>query len=745
MCDSQDTMKNKETVGTPVSTSPTCSQDMFDATAQCDAPSHVLSSTPVTSVGICKYDGTVSTNVHVTDDLVGDHVENESCDILYHKLDSKDTDVKLSGSDSSPYCKPDTTEQKSKSLYSNISCSKDIGYHDNSDLMDELFANNLANLTQVATEQLLEQEQKLTHSKPIATHSDSGHGDDVIDNDVMDHVIINSETVTPITTANGFCHFTTLKPSTSTSNNGSMRKSSKPFKAPRMAKEVGEDEKKMLMEQCCKKFPSLVGNDNTRRTDDGVTNNIPTGRLISCGFTTAGSGKKLTISAAALQHAVQLVEDCTGDLISEQYDTGSHGNCTSNEAIDRVEEQEAKMEDVSTDTIVKELPFGTSTKAVHETKEPCTIEKEVGESSICGMEERSHDTSKGSHEPVENYGLENIDMEQFSAFTQMPGYIRVRSGDDIVEDDCTANVDDTLTPAVQSCITPVEKQAVSSYITPGGSFNPCPTGRTVYSTPQPADGQDDEELKKMFNTQLVKQFLDFSSSNEDDDRSVKVTEQLQNDTSTSPAHNDKTLPCARSCDTDSHAHNEMCSMTEKTTSYDNDDCTHNGSHDDSPTHHDISNPSMPKGAVLSTASGKSVRISSDAISSVKKLLDDKCSDVNRTLATGHPQLSTASGDVVTICDHSLRAVKQLFTDNKVGDDTIAVAIGNHTSGDNNKSTIVDTATAVQDDDIEVMSSNESSHDTAVVSSVQRSCDPTPDCTVAVESSPAYKTKVSVYL
>ena len=725
-------MKNN----TPVSTSPTCSQDMFDPAAQCDdiTPSHVLSSTPaVNSAGRHR---TIATNAH---DVVGDHVENESSDTLNHKIDSKihshTGDVKLSGSDSSPDCKPDTTKQKCNSLYSNISCNKDVSYHDNSDLMDELFANNLSNLTQVATEQLLAQEQQLTHFKPITDCTDSACGDDVIDNDKMDHVITKDETVTPTTTANGFCHFTTVNPLSSTSN-GSMRKSCKSFKAPRMAKEVGEDEKKKLMEQYCKKFPSLVGNDNTRRTDDGVTNNS-TGRLISCGFTSAGSGKKLTVSAAALQHAVRLVEDCTGDLISEQYGTGSHGNCTSNEIVDHVEEQ-AKVASVSTDS-TREVPFGTS-KKIEEAKEPCLIEKEAGESSECDMEERSHD--KGSHESVENYGLENIDMEQFSAFTQMPGYITVRSDDDIVEDDVLPISDE---PAVQSCITPAEKQpAVSSYITPGGSFNP--TSRTVYNTtPQPSDAQDDdddEELKKMFNTQLVKQFLDFSSNNEDD--SVKVTDQLQNDSSTSPTHNDEVLPCARSCDpeshthndetsSDSHAHNETCGVTENTH---NDDHTHNGSHDDSPTHHNISNPSVHKGAVLglSTASGKSVRISSDAISSVKKLLNDKTVAGHQR----HPQLCTASGDVVNICDRSLRAVKQLFADDKVSDDAAAVAIGNHASGNHNKSTTVDMATAVQDDDIGVMSSNEPS---AVVSSVQRSCDPTPDSTVAMEASPV---KVSVY-
>ena len=771
--DSQEAMKNKEAISIPVNSSPTCSQDMFDPAAQCDiTPSCVMSSTPVSSafVGRHERDETI-TETHVTNDLVGDHTENKNSDTSYHKLDSEvhshTGDVKLCGSSSSPNYKPDTSEQKCKGLYSNISCNEDVSYHDNSDLMDELFANNLTNLTQVATEQLLEEEQqRLTHSKPIVDHTDSGCGDDVTDNDVLDHVISKDETVTPITAANGFCHFTVadaVKPSSSTSNTGSQRKSCKSFKAPRMAKEVAEDEKNKLVEQYCKKFPSLVVNDNIRRTgcgDDGVTNNLPmsTGQLISCGFTSAGSGKKLTVSAAALQHAVRLVEDCTGDLISGVSDTGSHGNCTSNKAADHVEEQ---MVDISTDT-TKKLPFGTSTKVVEETKEPspsCLLEKEVGESSECGKEERSCDTSKGSHDPVENYGLENIDMEQFSAFTQMPGYVRaaVRSGDDIVEDDCRASVqqisEDTWTPAEQSCITPVEKEAVSSYITPGGSFNPCHTGRSVYNvTPcqQPTDEHDDEELKKMFNTQLVKQFLDFSSSNEDDDRmtaSVKVTDQLQkfNDNSASPTHNDETSPCARSCDTDSHAHNKTCSVTEKNASCHNDDHIHSGSHDNSPTHHDNRKPSvsMHKGAVLglSTASGKSVTISSNAISSVKKLLDDKCNDVNRTFAG--QQLCTANGDVVNICDRSLRAVKQLFIDDK--DDDAAVAIGNHASDDNNKSTIGDMTTAVQDNDIEVMSLNEPSHDTAVVLSIQRSCDPTPDSTVAGEASPANKTNnVSVY-
>ena len=774
--DSQETIKDKETITTPVNqtvSSPTCSQDMFYPAQSDITPSHVMSSTPVGSsvVERHKHNGAVTANIEemdVTNDLVGnsDHVKNKNSDTSYHKLDSEvhahTGDVKLSGSSGSPNCKPNTMEQKCKSLYSNISCNKDVGYHDNSDLMDELFANHLINLTQAATEQLLqEEEQKLTHSKPTASHTDSGCGDDVIDNDVMDHVISKDETVTPIITANGFCHFTitdAVKPLSSTSNNGPMKKS---FKAPRMAKEVTEDEKNKLVEQYCKKFPSLV-NDNTRRTgcsDDGISNNNllkSTGRLMSCGFTTVGSGKKLTVSAAALQRAARLVEDCTGDLI----DTGSHGNCTGNETAHHVEEQEeVKMVDVSTDTI-KELPFDTGTKVV-ETKETpsCLTEKEVREYSEC-VKERSHDTTKGSHEPAENYGLENIDIEQFSAFTQMPGYIR--AVDDIVEDDyqlSTASVrqisDEMWTPAEQSCITPVEKEVVSSYITPGGSFNPCPTGRDVYNTTpcgQSADGHDDEELKKMFNTQLVKQFLDFSSSNEDEDdrmiTSVKVTDQLQNDNSTSPAHNDEISQCATLCDTDSHAHNEPCRVTEKNTSCHNDDHTHSGSHDNSnsPTHRDISNPSlsMHKGAVfgLSTASGKLVTVSTDTISSVKKLLDDKCND-NRTF-TGRQQLCTANGVVVNISDHSLRAVKQLFSDDKMvhDDNNTIVAIGNQTSDDSKGNM----ATGVQDDsnDTEVMSLNEPSHDTTVALGVQRSCDPTPDGTVAMEPNPANKTNVSTY-
>ena len=540
-------MKNKEAISTPVNSSPTYNQDMFSPTAQCDIT--VMSSTPASSsvVGRHKHDETI-TETHLTTDLVGDQTENKNSDTSYHKLDSKvhahTGDVKLTGSSSSPNCKPDTSEQKCKGLYSNISCNENVSYHDKSDKleyygldeedvkqffdynsanedddrmaasvkvtdqlqpnspthndevvsdhdnseMDELFANNWSNLTQ---EQLLEEEQqRLTHSKPIVDHTNSGCGDDVIGNDVMDCVISKDENVTPITT--GFCHYTiadAVKPSSSTSNSRSLRNPCKSFKAPRMA-------------------------NNIRRTgcgDDGVTNNLPmsTGRVISCCFTSAGDGKKLTVSAAALQHAVRLVEDCTGD-ISGVSDIDSHGNCKSNEATDRVEEQEVIMVDISTDT-KKELPFGTSTKVVEETKVPspsCLSVKEVRESSECGEEERLCDTSKESHDSLENYGLENINMEQFSAFTQMPGYVRaaVRSDD-------------------YQLTTNVQQISEDTRTTPGGSFNPCPTGRSIYNaTPcrQPADGHDDEELKKMFDTQLVKQVLDFNSSNEDDDRMAET-------------------------------------------------------------------------------------------------------------------------------------------------------------------------------------------------------------------------------
>ena len=161
-----------------------------------------------------------------------------------------------------------------------------------------------------------------------------------------------------------------------TSNVGSMTKC-KSLKDPRMAKEVGEDEKNMLMEKYCKKFPSLVGNDNSRRTDDDSS-----GRFISCGFASAGSGKKLTVSAAALQRAVRLVDDCTGDLISEQYATGSHGNCA---MPDYIAEKSAL--------------------------------KETKEASKMVEEERSHE---GTHQLVamENYGWGGIEMEKFLAFSE---------------------------------------------------------------------------------------------------------------------------------------------------------------------------------------------------------------------------------------------------------------------------------------------------------------------------------------
>ena len=783
---SQEVVEVEETATTPVNQtvpSPTCSQDLFDnidPAVQCDiTPSQVTSSTPVTAaaVGQHKHDGLVTSGTKERDVIEGDVlVSNDGCvdnynsDTAYCKLDfevhSHTGDVELTDIRD---CKPDTADQKCNTL-----CSNNISYHDNSDLMDELFANSLTNLTRDATDQLLQQEeQKLTHSKPIANHNEiSGCGDDVMHNDAMDHMISkddNCSTVTPIITANSFYNPTmhhTVRQTSSTSNNtGSVRKSTKQFKVPRMAKEVPEDEKKKLLEQYSKKFPSLVVNDNTKTPTSGndvgyggvVTDGVA-GRMISCGFTSAGSGKKFTVSAAALQRAARLVEDFSTDLITDQYrpvSTGCHSNSTGTERSYR-EEQEAKSVNASAQAI-KEKPFSSATK-VEGLKD---VENEPRENSVCVKEERSCDTIKKSHELVENYGLENIDMEQFSTFTQMPGYIRaVTSAADEVNDDdhqlSTATdkqISDAIwTPAQQSSVTPLQKEVVSSFITPGGSFNPCPANRSAYdgeTTPcrQPTvDGHDDEELKRMFNTQLVKQFLDFSSSNEDEGdhmmtTNVEVVDQLssthndnqfQNEDS-SPTHNDEILPCARPCDTNNCTQNELCGNMVTKNNTVSDDHTLNMSHDTtSPIHNDITNPSVsiPHSAVFATASGKSVSVSTDAISSVKKLLDDKCrDDVNKAKPRAFPGLCTASGNKVNISDQSLQAVKLLFSDDKTTQGvTNTVANGNQSHGDSN-------CKGKADNDIEMMSLNEP-YGAADVSSIQRSCDPIPELSVAMESAPA---------
>ena len=784
---SQDVVKVKETVTTPVNQtvpSPTCSQDLFDnidPTVQYDiTPSQVTSSTPVTAavVGQHKHDGLVTSGTKERDVIEGDVLvcnngcdDNYNSDTAYCKLDfevhSHTDDVELTGIRD---CKPDTADQKCNTL-----CSNNNTYHDNSDLMDELFANSLTNLTRDATDQLLQQEeQKLTHSKLIANHNESGCGDDVMHNDAMDHMISkddNCSTVTPIITANSFYNPTmhhTIRQTSSTSNNtGSVRKSTKQFKVPRMAKEVSEDEKKKLLEQYSKKFPSLVVNDNIKTPTGGndvghggvVTDGVASG-MISCGFTSAGSGKKFTVSAAALQRAARLVEDFSTDLITDQYgpvSTGCHSNSTDTERSYR-EEQEAKSVNASAQAI-KKMPFSSATK-VEGLKD---IENEPRENSVCVKEERSCDTIKRSHELVENYGLENIDMEQFSTFTQMPGYIRaVTSTVDEVNDDdhqlSTATVkhlsDAVWTPAQQSSVTPLQKEVVSSFITPGGSFNPCPANRSACdgeTTPcrQPTvDGHDDEELKRMFNTQLVKQFLDFSSSNEDEGDHMMTTnvevvdqlssthndDQLQNEDS-SPTHNDEILPCARPCDTNNHTQNELCgSMVTKNNTV-SDDHTLNMSHDTtSPTHNDITNPSVsiPHSAMFATASGKSVSVSTDAISSVKKLLDDKCrDDVHKAKPRSFSGLCTASGNEVNISDQSLQAVKLLFSDDKTTQGvTNTVANGNRSHGDSNCKGKAD-----DDNDVEMMSLNEP-YGAADVSSIQRSCDPIPELSVAMESAPA---------
>ena len=494
------------------------------------------------------------------------------------------------------------------------------------------------------------------------------------------------------------------------------------------------------------------------------------GGMISCGFTSAGSGKKFTVSAAALQRAARLVEDFPTDLITDQYgpvSTGCHSNSTGTERSYR-EEQEAKSVNTSAQAI-KEMPFSSATK-VEGLKD---VENEPRENSACVKEEGSCDTIKRSHELAENYGLENIDMEQFSTFTQMPGYIRaVTSAVDEVNDDdhqlSTATVkqisDAIWTPAQQSSVTPLQKEVVSSFITPGGSFNPCPANRSACdseTTPcrQPTvDGHDDEELKRMFNTQLVKQFLDFSSSNEDEGDHMMTTNvevvdqlssthndgQLQNEDS-SPTHNDTYLPCARPCDANNHTQYELCGNMVTKNNTVSDDHTLNMSHDTiGPTHNDITNPSVsiPHSAVFATASGKSVSVSTDAISSVKKLLDDKCrDDVNKAKPRAFPGLCTASGNEVNISDQSLQAVKLLFSDDRTTPGvTNTVANGNQSHGGNKR-----TVKADDSNDVEMMSLNEPFHDAVEVSSIQRSCDPIPEISVAMESAPSSMINVSVFI
>ena len=743
--DSQQSVKVEESITVPInqsvaSLSTSCSQDMFDnieLPTPCDITPSLTSSPVIAHL----HNGPVTTSseekvVTEPNALLCNNtcVDNKNSGTPYHKPDSEvqvhTSDVKLTSIGSSAKCKPHTTDQKS---HSNVS-------HNRDDVMDELFADHL---TQEHSEKLLqEEEHKLIHSKPIAHHTDSGYGDDVIHKGVIDHVISDEKlsAATPIISANDM-HHSTLHHSL---RQGSIKKS-KQFKAPRVAKKVGEDEKKKLLEQYSKKFPSLAVNDNMRRSvasDVGfggvVSNNVGSGGLISCGFTSAGSGKKFTVSAAALQHAVRLVDDdYPTDWITGQYAAiCSHGNPTHNDTVDHGEE--AKM-------------FNNCTETTKVETSSCTTENKA--SLECVKEERSHETSKGSHELVE--GLENIDMEQFSAFTQMPGYIRavVPAADD--NDQLSAATakqtsDHVWTPTHQSSISPIEK--VSSYITPGGSFNPCPSNfHNNDTTPckLSVDGHDDDELKRMFNTQVIKQFLDFNSSNDDDDgddddddgrmtSSMKLTDQLQYENScvTSHAHDGN---CATMCD--SHTHNESCNndVGKNITSSDDhiqrshtNDPTHKGLHDtNNPTHTDHA-AAMPDNRVfgLATASGKSVTLSTDAISKVKKLLDDKCKDDMNTRP--FPGLSTASGNVVNISDHSLQAVKQLFSDDKMSLNVDAVANGNHTH--NNTKAIVDVETdAVQEDDndVEMMSLNKPSCEEL---NVHRSSDPISDTTVTMETA-----------
>jgi len=756
ICSSQEAIKTKHTINSPVNqtvSSPTCSQDMFNNTDQPQSDvisSCVISSTPISTHERHKCDRSaiVATEQNsVTDALVC----SKNSDTSYHKPDSE-VHTTPSSTGNSPDCKLDTTDK-----ICNPDTSYHLNFHDNSDLVDELFANHMLNLTQAATEQLLKQEkEKMTHSKLTVNNTDGGCGDDVIHNDVMHHVINKDKKfsiVTPINTANGFCH---SKLSSSTGN-GSIKKSTKPFKAPRLAKEVSKEEQNKLLEQYSKKFPSLVMNDRTPANDhDAENNNVVTSssKLISCAFTSAGSGKKLTVSATSLQRAARLVEDFSADMITEEYGAINNNNFTDCVSEDRFHVEEPKVNEV-----IKEMP-STSTTTVREVSKENSpshlVEKEAKESLEFGKEERSQ-------EMVENCSLENIDMEQFGVFTQMPVYIKAT--DEITEENyhlrSTASVNEipdvTWTP--QPSITPLHKEPASSYITPGGSFNPCsPPARDVYnsdtSCQQPVSGQDDDEFKKMFSTQVVKQFLDFNSSNDDDDTVttiVEVTDQLhsQKSTAASPTHCNENLHCSKSCDTDSHTHNKSPTFNdvpENNRSCDTSDHAYGRSCDDinSPTHTDPALSIPADGIVfgLSTASGKSVTVSNDAISSVKKLLDDKYEDRNKVTKT-FSGFCTAKGDVVSVSTQSLKAVKHLFNDDcLVHNSDDIVATGNH----NSLPTVTMATVTTQDEGtgIDVISFNDPATVTMTtdVLSLDKSCNPTPDTTVTMETTPANITNVS---
>ena len=505
-----------------------------------------------------------------------------------------------------PICNPDPIRTASNQ------------FHDNSDLMDELFANHLTQITSATTSHDTSHKDIVFQPTSAPCASDSGRGStgnnvinddsgcgltesDVVTDDTPSHTISDKLHITPMRT--------NLYPGVHRNIRSSnmAKKSTKQFRAPRLAKEVSKDEEKKSLERLAKQFPSLAPS-STPVSVPSETISCPSSERVSCGFV-AASGKKLTISTSALDHAAKLVEECSNDADNAVVNLG---------------------------VIPGEVPV------------------------VVPDLDAVHSKEKKETELTDSYCAENmdsIDMDQFSAFTQMPGYVTKRA----VEEVSSVKGD---TPSGRSTL-----------FTPGGSpplLHPRGT-----SPSRPAHEHDEDSIHKMFNTQVVKQFLDFHSSDEDDDKTSEaatVPEAAATDELASYTYKDSKNYYLKSQDAHSSIYEDAAIK----------------SHDPhNPTHKTTSHTNGHNQMMLSgftTAGGKSVMVSVEAVASVKKLLEDEEAGItgkddaidikdDAPPVGGYPGLSTASGKKVDISSQSLRVAQQFLRegeDNPVGYQTPVV-------------------------------------------------------------------------
>jgi len=637
------TTTSQDITKTPQDNNTTCSQDLFGDIDPLQS-SKVCSSTPINSTHVvrvkCKHD---------TEQLVDDAIGDGSTSCLLNDVTEKDQLSTFSN------CKPrsvnntiidnatcnysNTTDQISNSLNSNPSSLHNINtmnnvqnhsntggeissilipnpdtiqtadnqFHNNSDLMDELFANNFAEISSATTGHHKDTVVQLTSAPGECANGHGSKGNDVI-NDDSGCGLTESDVITPSHASTDKLHMRTdLCPQNIRSFNAT-RKSAKQFRAPRLAKEVSKDEERMSLERLAKQFPSLAPS-STSATVPRETGPCPSSERVLCGFV-AASGKKLSVSAAALDHAAKLCSNETD-------------NTADNLAI--------------TDVIHGEFPpdLGAVPNKEHN-------ETELTE-SYC----------------VEN--MDSIDMDQFSAFTQMPGYVTKGS----------------LEVSSVKGDTPSGRSAL---FTPGGSPPLYPEGADPSRS---AHEHDEDSIHKMFNTQVVKQFLDFHSSDENDDDDDKTSEAA-------------TVPAAVATDklTSKESSNLKPCDTYATTHPTHKDTAIRSHDPDRHTHKTSNGHNQMMLSGFTTAGGKSVMVSSEAVASVKKLLEDEDSGmmtgkgdavdvkdgaidvkddaidvrVNATPVRGSQGLSTASGKKVEISNQSLHVAQQLLREGE--DDTV---------------------------------------------------------------------------